>query len=77
MESDPLDWKIPVKTYEFLMRNKRNAGVSNPAIFLEKAIELNLKERTLYEMLIREYQRSGKLEEASRVYFEMQKIFSL
>lgn len=75
MESDPLDWKIPVKTYEFLMRNKRNAGVSNPAIFLEKAIELNLKERTLYEMLIREYQRSGKLEEASRVYFEMQKTF--
>ena len=75
MESDPLDWKIPVKTYEFLMRNKRNAGVSNPAIFLEKAIELNLKERTLYEMLIREYKRSGKLEEASRVYFEMQKTF--
>lgn len=75
MENDPLDWKIPFETYKFLMRNKRNTGVRNPAIFLEKAIELNLKERTLYEMLIREYQRSGKLEEASRVYFEMQKTF--
>lgn len=75
MESDPLDWEIPVKTYEFLIRNKKNTGVKDPAIYLEKAITLNPKERMLYEMLIREYQRSGKLEEASRVYFEMQKTF--
>lgn len=75
MESDPLDWKIPFKTYEFLIRNKKNAGVENPAIYLEKSLMLNPKERMLYEMLIKEYQRSGKLDEAGRVHFEMQEIF--
>ncbi len=75
IESDPLDWKIPFKTYEFLIRNRRNAGVENPAIYLEKAITLNPKERMLYEMLIKEYQLSGKLNESNRVYFEMQKTF--
>jgi len=75
MKSDPLDWNIPFKTYEFLIRNKKNAGVENPSIYLEKAITLNTKERMLYEMLIKEYQRSGKLDEASRVYLEMQKTF--
>jgi hypothetical protein len=75
MESDPLDWKIPFKTYEFLIRNKKNAGVENPAIYLEKSLMLNPKERMLYETLINEYQRSGKLDEAGRVYFEMQEIF--
>ena len=71
MDSDPLDWKIPLETYKFLMRNKKNAGVKDPARFLEKAIELNPKEKKLYETLIREYQSSGREEELRRVKLEM------
>ncbi len=73
MESDPLDWKIPVETYKFLMRNKKNVGVKDPAKFLEKAIELNPKERKLYEMLIDEYQKEGRIEEINMIRLEMQK----
>ncbi len=74
MKNDPLDWNIPLETYKFLMRNKKNAGVKDPAIFLEKAIELNPKERGLYETLIREYQSTGREEELRRVQLEMRKL---
>jgi len=75
MKNDPLDWKIPVKTYGFLMRNGKNAGVKDPAKLLERAIELNPKNKELYLMLIEEYQKAGRIEEINMIRYKMYSIF--
>lgn len=77
MNEDPLNWKIPLRTYEFLQRNKQNAGVDKPLNLLKRAIELNPYERELHKILIDEYKKEGKYRQSRLAECRMKKIFDI
>jgi len=72
-ESNPIDWELPFKKYEFFKRHKktiRNENAEETAeSFLLEAIKLNPKDRKLYEILLNNYKERGmekKTEETER-----------
>jgi len=79
MESNPIDWKIPFKVYEFFKRHKKsiyNKDAADTAeSFLLKAIELNPKNRKLYEILMRDYRDRGMEKEADKIERQINSIF--
>jgi O-antigen ligase len=81
MESNPIDWELPFKKYEFFKRHKKRIknedADSNAELLLLQAIELNPKERKLYEILKKDYRERGMEKEAEEVENEMKKIFNM
>jgi O-antigen ligase len=79
MESNPIDWELPFKIYEFFKRHKvriYNKDIDSKAeSFLLKAIELNPKKRMLYETLMRDYKERDMEKEAGEVEIQIKKIF--
>ncbi len=79
MESNPIDWKLPFKKYEFFKRHKKNIDNEDAAetaeSFLLKAIELNPRDRNLYEILRRDYRERGMEEEAGEVELQIKQTF--
>ncbi len=79
MESNPIDWELPFKKYEFFKRHKKNIknedADATAEAFLLKAIELNPTNRKLYELLIRDYREKNMEKEAGEVEIKMKKIF--
>jgi O-antigen ligase len=81
MKSNPIDWELPFKKYEFFQRHKKriiNEDAGHKAeLFLLQAIKLNPKNRMLYEKLIKDYKERGMEKEAGDVEKEIDKIFSM
>ncbi|MBN1694215.1 O-antigen ligase family protein [candidate division WOR-3 bacterium] len=81
MESNPIDWELPFKKYEFFKRYKQNIYNKDAAetaeSFLLEAIELNPKNRILYETLMRDYKERGMEEKAKEVEHKTDSIFPL
>lgn len=79
MESNPIDWELPFKKYEFFKRHKEriyNKDAAETAeLFLLEAIELNPTNRMLYEHLMKDYRDRGMEKEAEKVKREIDSIF--
>jgi len=80
-QSNPIDWSLPFKKYEFFKRHKKNIGNENAdetaESFLLEAIELNPKNRILYETLLKDYQERGMEKEAEETKRKIDSIFAL
>jgi O-antigen ligase len=80
-ESDPIDWKLPLRKYEFFKRHKKNIynynedAANTAASFLLQAIELNPKEKVLYELLKENYRERCMEKEAEEVEHKIDSIF--
>ena len=79
MESNPIDWELPFKKYEFFKRHKKtikNEDAEYKAeLFLLQAIKLNPTNRMLYETLMRDYRERGMEKEAAYVKHKIDSIF--
>jgi len=79
MESNPIDWEMPFKIYEFFKRHKKSIHNKDAAdtaeSFLLKAIELNPKDRDLYEILRKDYRERGMHKEADKIDRQINSIF--
>lgn len=79
IESNPIDWELPFKKYEFFKRHKKNIYNKDAAeiasSFLLKAIELNPTNRMLYEKLKDDYVERGMEKEAEKVKRKIDSIF--
>jgi len=78
-ESNPIDWELPFRKYEFFKRHKKNIYNEDAAetaeSFLLEAIELNPKDRNLYEILRKDYRERGMEEEAGEVELQIKQTF--
>ena len=80
-ESNPIDWKLPFRKYEFFKRHKKNIynyndyAANTAASFLLEAIELNPKDKRLYEILKEDYIERGMEKEAEEVDRKIDSIF--
>jgi len=78
-ESNPIDWELSFKKYEFFKRHKKNIDNKNAdetaESFLLEAIELNPKNRILYETLLKDYQERGMEKEAEETKRKIDSIF--
>jgi hypothetical protein len=79
-ESDPLNWKLPLKKYEFFKRHKvriyNKDSAETAESFLLEAIELHPTNRMLYEKLMKDYKERGMAKEAQEVGHKIDSIFS-
>ncbi len=75
MYSNPIDWETPFKIDQFLKRHKKVVAYDKPDEFLLKAIELNPKERKLYEILMRDYRVMGIERKAREVELKIDSLF--
>jgi O-antigen ligase len=79
MKSNPIDWELPFKKYEFFKRYKKNIrnedANSTAESFLLEAIELNPKNRMLYETLMKDYKERGMTKEAKEIKHKIDSIF--
>lgn len=79
MESNPIDWELAFKKYEFFKRHKEriyNKDAAETAeLFLLEAIELNPTNRMLYEKLVEDYRERGMEKEAEKVERKIDSIF--
>ena len=79
MESNPLDWKLALKKYEFFKRHKEriyNKDAAETAeSFLLEAIELNPTNRMLYDKLMKDYKERGMKKEAGEIKHKFDSIF--
>lgn len=79
MESNPIDWELAFKKYEFFKRHKKriyNKDAAETAeLFLLEAIGLHPTNRTLYEKLMRDYRERGMEKEAEEVKRKIDSIF--
>ena len=80
-KSNPIDWELPFKKYEFFKRHKKticNENAEETAeSFLLKAIKLNPKERKLYEILLKDYESRGMEKRAEETRNKIDSIFIL
>lgn len=80
-KSNPIDWKLPLKKYEFFKRHKKNIDNEDAAetaeSFLLEAIELHPTNRMLYEKLVQDYKERDMTKEAEEVKHKIDSIFHL
>ncbi len=79
MESNPMDWKLPFKKYEFYKRHKKTIknedAAYKTALFLLQAIKLYPTNRMLYDTLLKNYREREMQKEAEKVEREIDSIF--
>lgn len=79
MESNPLDWELAFKKYEFYKRHKKNIcnidAAETAESFILEAIELYPTNRMLYEKLLKDYEERGMEKEAEKVERKIDSIF--
>ncbi len=79
MESNPIDWELAFKKYEFFKRHKKNIYNENAAETAEssllEAIELHPTNRMLYERLMKDYIERDMIKEAGEVKRKIDSIF--
>lgn len=80
-KSNPIDWELPFKKYEFFKRHKKTICNENAderaESFLLKAIKLNPKDRKLYEILLNDYKSRGMEKRAEETKNKIDSIFVL
>ncbi len=78
-ESNPIDWELSFKKYKFFKRHKKTIrnenAVETAESFLLEAIELNPKDRMLYETLLKDYQEREMEMEAEETKRKIDSIF--
>jgi O-antigen ligase len=79
-KSNPIDWEGHFKKYKFFKRHKKtiqNEDANETAeLFLLKAIELNPKNKMLYETLREDYKERGMKKELKKIQQKIDSIFA-
>ena len=79
MESNPMDWELPFKKYEFYKRHKKRIKNEDAAykteLFLLQALNLYPTNRMLYDTLLRNYRERGMQKEAEKIENKIDSIF--
>lgn len=80
-KNNPIDWQLPFNKYKFFKRHKKSIHNENAdetaESFLLEAINLNPKDRKLYEILLNDYKAKGQKKRAEETKRRIDSLFIL